>query len=150
MRKHLLILLPSLIVAGCILGRSTPPQDEAPSAASVGSPDDVSPLAALMRRMADHVDSVKVGLTHGGELPPVPEGVQDLLTATPTQGMHIDPITFPTFGRDYLLKLDELYAAPVEGRIRAFNALVQSCANCHTTHCPGPLMRIKKMYAPVE
>jgi hypothetical protein len=30
-----------------------------------------------------------------------------------------------------------------------YNGLVQSCANCHTTHCPGPMMRIKKMYVPL-
>ncbi|MDX9749811.1 MAG: hypothetical protein RBT71_01855 [Flavobacteriales bacterium] len=153
MRKHLTILLPALVVAGCILGGPAPTRSAAtvPATAEMpDDPDDASPLATLMRRMADHVDSVKAHLAHGRELPPRPTGVDSLFTAPPTPGMHIDPITYPTFGQDYLAKLNGLYAALPADRTRAFNALVQSCANCHTTHCPGPLMRIRKMYAPVE
>lgn len=108
-----------------------------------------SELALLMREMAAHADSVKAGLARGDKkLPPYPAGVKKLLTATPTKDMHIDPITFPTFGTDYQAKVDGLYKAARQDRTRAYNALVQSCANCHTTHCPGPMMRIKKMYVP--
>lgn len=154
MRKHIVILCPALIVAGCILG-SSPSSDTGPlhpvvSSDPPGLQDDASPLALLMRRMADHADSVKSRLALGRELPPPPVGVDSLFTATPTAGMHIDAITYPTFGRDYLLKLDALQHAPTTERRAAYNALVQSCANCHTTHCPGPLMRIHKMYAEAD
>ncbi|MBP7449655.1 MAG: hypothetical protein KA817_06445, partial [Flavobacteriales bacterium] len=106
-----------------------------------------SELALLMRVMAVHADSVKVALNKGAKkLPPYPKAIAALLTATPTDGMHIDPITFPTFSKDYQAKVDALYNAARNDRRTAYNALVQSCANCHGTHCPGPLMRIKKMY----
>lgn len=106
-----------------------------------------SELALLMRAMAVHADSVKVGLARDAkELPPFPEGITKLLTATPTKDMHIDPITYPTFGKDYQAKVNALYKAARKDRPAAYNALVQSCANCHSTHCPGPMMRIKKMY----
>lgn len=111
--------------------------------------DDASELALLMRGMAAHVDSVKASLKRDGRLPPRPD-VSTLLTATPTEGMHIDPITYPTFSADYVNKLDALYKAPKKERPQAYNALVQSCANCHGVHCPGPLMRIKKMYVELE
>jgi len=97
--------------------------------------------------MAAHADTVKAALGRGAELPPYPKNFKKLLKAGPTKGMHIDPITFPTFGTDYLGKIDRLYKAKKVDRTMAYNALVQSCANCHGTHCPGPLMRIKKMYA---
>ena len=117
-------------------------------------PQEVAPpseLALLMRHMAAHADSVKIGLARGEkELPPFPTEIEKLLTATPTMDMHIDPIAFPAFGKDYQLKVDQLYKASKKDRARAYNALVQSCANCHGTHCPGPLMRIKKMYVKVE
>lgn len=100
-----------------------------------------------MRAMAAHADSVKARLARGADLPKKPKEFKHLLTATPTTGMHIDPITFPTFGKDYQSKLDRLYKAPRAERTQAYNALIQSCANCHGSHCPGPLMRIKHMYA---
>lgn len=109
-----------------------------------------SELALLMRTMTAHADSVKAGLARGDKkLPPYPAGVEHLLTAKPTAGMEIDPITFPTFGKDYQAKVAALYKAPARKRTQAYNALVLSCANCHSTHCPGPMMRIKKMYAPL-
>lgn len=106
-----------------------------------------SDLALLMRAMAIHADSVKAGLGKQDRLPQFPKTFRNLNKTTPTKGMHIDAITFPTFSKDYLSKLDDLYDAPTAERPQAYNALVQSCANCHGTHCPGPLMRIRKMYA---
>ena len=118
------------------------------------APQEVAPpseLALLMRQMAAHADSVKVGLKRGDkELPAFPTQIRTLFSATPTKDMHIDPITFPTFGRDYMEKVNALYKAARTDRAIAYNALVMSCANCHSTHCPGPLMRIKKMYVAVE
>lgn len=105
-----------------------------------------SELALLMRLMAAHADSVKAAIGRGDELPPYPEEIKTLFTATPTEGMHIDPITYPTFGKDYQKKVEMLYSGAEEDRAKLYNGLVQSCANCHTTHCPGPMMRIKKMY----
>lgn len=108
-----------------------------------------SELALLMRAMAAHADSVKASLARDAKLPPYPSEIKDLFSATPTKDMHIDPITYPAFGKDYQVKVDVLYKAAKKDRPRAYNALVQSCANCHGTHCPGPLMRIKKMYVPL-
>ena len=117
------------------------------------APQEVTPpseLALLMRHMAAHADSVKVGLARGDkELPPYPTAIATLFTAMPTKDMHIDPITFPTFGKDYQDKVAALYKAARKDRAMAYNALIMSCANCHTTHCPGPMMRIKKMYVAV-
>ena len=109
-----------------------------------------SELALMMRAMAAHADSVKVAVSRGDELPRRPKAFKALPTAKPTKGMHIDPITFPTFAKDYQNKLGQLYKVKKGERQQAYNALVQSCANCHGTHCPGPLMRIKKMYIAAE
>lgn len=150
MRKTILPALIIMLTAflGCLAGQPEPA--DAPHAIAAQDPEDASELALLMRAMAAHVDSVKASLNKGKGLPPRPEGVEELFTATPTEGMHIDPITYPTFGKDYLAKLDMLYAGNTEEQPRLYNALVQSCANCHGTHCPGPLMRIRKMYVPLE
>jgi cytochrome c553 len=142
--RRILPLLLLIAVMACLAHRPATTVAESTSAQ-----DDASELALLMRTMASHMDSVKAALTRNGKLPPKPD-VSRLLTATPTEGMHIDPITYPTFSADYVKKLDALYKAPKKERPKAYNALVQSCANCHGVHCPGPLMRIKKMYVALE
>ncbi|MBL7951562.1 MAG: hypothetical protein JNM62_07570 [Flavobacteriales bacterium] len=146
-RTLILLLLTALV--GCFA--SSPEKEVAErSAPAVQELTPPSELALMMRAMAIHADSVKVAVKRGGQLPPYPKNFKKLLTAEPTKGMHIDPITFPTFGKDYQNKLDRLYKVRTADRSQAYNALVQSCANCHGTHCPGPLMRIKKMYVDTE
>jgi hypothetical protein len=144
--------LTSLLLLGLVAIVIIAAQRPAPTSTSAAQElTPASELALLMREMAAHADSVKAGLSRGDkQLPPYPAGVKKLLTATPTKDMHIDPITYPTFAKDYQAKVNALYKAPQRQRSQAYNALVLSCANCHTTHCPGPMMRIKKMYVKVE
>jgi hypothetical protein len=140
------VLLVMMTVAACLSHR---PEVATDVPATSDGLDEASELALLMRSMAAHADSVKAALKRDAKLPPAPDADR-LMTATPTEGMHIDPITYPTFSADYVKKLDALYKAPKKERAQAYNALIQSCANCHGVHCPGPLMRIKKMYVAME
>lgn len=142
------ILMLLVALAGCFAkqaARKDPPADETIPAIQELTPP--SPLALMMRAMATHADSCKAAIAKNQGLPPFPKEFKGIMKAQPTVGMHIDPITFPTFARDYQVKLDRLYKVRSHARTGAYNALVQSCANCHGSHCPGPLMRIKKMYA---
>jgi len=145
---RILVVSAALIMVGCLIA-----QKDAQGTSTRTSVQEVAPpseLALLMRNMAAHADSVKAAIARGDRrLPPAPKSSTTLLTATPTDGMHIDPITYPTLSKDYEMKVAALYKARKEDRGRVYNALVQSCANCHGTHCPGPLMRIKKMYVPL-
>ena len=155
LRNQLPVLLLILAMVGCFAKRAEPTQrpEAVPQVKAELTEQDVTPpseLALLMRHMAAHADSAKAAIARNAELPPFPTEINTLFTAVPTEGMHIDAITFPTFGKDYQLKVEALYKASKKNRTQAYNAMVQSCANCHGTHCPGPLMRIKKMYAPVR
>ena len=105
-----------------------------------------SELAALMRVMEAHADSVAASFANEGPFPQLPIGVDRLKTASPTKDMHIDAISFPIFVDEYQVKLTALHSVADSGRRDAYNALVQTCANCHYTHCPGPLMKIEKMF----
>lgn len=147
--RTLVLLILATVVVG--LAFTTPGRNDAAHAeAPAQELTPPSELALMMRAMAIHADSVKAAVNRGGSLPPYPKAFKKLPTAEPTKGMHIDPITFPTFAKDYENKLGRLYKVKKGERQQAYNALVQSCANCHGTHCPGPLMRIKKMYIATE
>jgi len=143
MHHRTLILLLITALVGCFARTDSPVDLPTPNEQDVAPP---SALALMMRHMAAHADSVKAAVRRDGDLPPFPKAFNGLMKAEPTEGMHIDPITFPTFAKDYENKLERLYKVKKEDRSQAYNALIQSCANCHGTHCPGPLMRIKKMY----
>lgn len=144
------VVLTILALASCFAQQADVAKVEKPVITAIQEVKPPSELALLMRLMAVHADSVKAAIQQVKELPPYPAEIKTLFTAIPTEGMHIDPITYPTFGKDYINKVDLLYAGAKEDRSKLYNALVQGCANCHTTHCPGPMMRIKKMYMPVE
>ena len=137
-----LILTLSIIVlwtdAGCTTDTSTQIDNN--------SIAEKSELALLMRVMEKHGDEVRKALNTGEALPSRPEGIALLLTAEPTPEMHIDQQTFPVFVSQYLDGVDALYLAAAQDQEHAYNAIIQSCSNCHTINCPGPLMKIEKMF----
>ena len=43
-----------------------------------------------------------------------------------------------------------LTAWGAQAEVNQIRVWAAACANCHGTHCPGPLMRIKKMYVSTD
>ena len=127
------------------------PETVAPPPATMrvvpGEEPEPSPLAQLMREMTAFTDSTGKHLVAGKDLLPYPEQFKALPTAEPTPGMA-GRRTFDPYARAWLHQLDSLYTTPTTDRSEVFNALVQTCAACHGTMCPGPLSRIKKLSIP--
>jgi hypothetical protein len=104
-----------------------------------------SELTLLMRQMYDDTALMKVAVKKRQK--PVP-GVQhdQLLSAVATEGKQTKSPAYQAMGQAYLKALNELLtAAPNEAKDRYKN-LIDSCMSCHTTFCPGPKMRIEKLY----
>lgn len=104
-----------------------------------------SELALLMRDMAVFMDSTRKHVVAGEERLPYPDRFKKMTTATATEGM-MDHAVYDPFAEHFLTTLDGFYKAKKKNRAQAYNALVQACANCHMQVCPGPLVRIKKLY----
>ena len=62
---------------------------------------------------------------------------------------HLDQATFKAFADNYLQQLKAFHAAAPGDQKRTFNAVINACASCHTNVCPGPMVRIKKLYVPL-
>ncbi len=136
-------LLTLLLILGLVLSCSeTQKTDQMVDDSGIKAP---SELAQLMRVMEAYADACRQAIRKGEGLPDAPMGIEGLVTARPTMGMHIDQQTFPVFAKDYQAKIEALYAAQDMDRESAYNAVIQSCTNCHLSHCPGPLMKINKM-----
>jgi hypothetical protein len=152
---RIVFLLPILslpVVWGCVNGTSSP--EPAPTIGYQEPPQTKlkppSELALLMREMAAFSDSAQARIRRGAELPPQPD-FQAIHTATPTDGvLEMDRGTYTRFADHYLQQVGSLYAADPADRHRAFNATLSGCSNCHTVVCPGPMVKIKRMYVPLE
>lgn len=138
-RTHFLVLfLLALVGLSFTSVPSKPAQDLKPP----------SELALLMREMATFMDSARYRTLHEQDRPPYPDQFKRMKTATPTEGM-VDHVVFDPFADFFQTSLDSYYKAKKKDRVQKYNALVQACANCHLQVCPGPLVRIKKMYVPL-
>ena len=130
-----------------------PPAVQPPPAEHVtivkGDAPATSELALLMRAMTAFADSTRLRVAQGRELLPFPEKFKTLKTAEATPGMK-DPKVFDAYDLAWLHHLDALYKAPEPERAGVFNTLVQTCAGCHGTMCPGPLVKIKKLGLPAR
>ena len=127
--------------------RSNEATDSTKAVILPGDAHKVSPLAQLMREMTAFADSTGKRLQRGESLLPKPEHFKDMLTVESTPGM-VDHRVFDPFAFAYLHQLDSLYKVPAAEHQNAFNELVQYCAACHGSVCPGPLTRINKLRVP--
>ena len=106
-----------------------------------------SELALLMRDMVAFTDSTKARMARSAPLLPYPEHFEKIFTATPTDGkLPIDNFSFTAFADSYLKQVKAFYDAAPGDKEKLFNGMVNACAACHTSACPGPLVKIKKMY----
>ncbi len=142
------------VLFGCITGdpslpkeQDSKPNDELKVAPSIPPTAKKSQLSQLMRTLTAHADSARAAIKRNGDLPPYPTDVDELLTASSTDST-LDRHVYSILANDYLGTLKGLYAAKAAERTQAYNGMVQSCATCHGSLCPGPLMLIRKMYAP--
>ena len=104
-----------------------------------------SELTLLMRKMYDDTALIKTAVKKRKK--PVP-GVQHdlLLTAIPTEGKQTKSPAYQAMGKAYLKALNELLTATPDRAKDSYKKLIDSCMSCHTAFCPGPKMRIEKLY----
>lgn len=111
------------------------------------NPNGSSELALLMRNMYDKGLAVKKQIEDQEQKLDI-EVFQGIHTATPT-----DPTVrteeFDGFANAWQTSMRDLGGCAESERPKMFNMMVDNCMSCHTAFCPGPRMRIKKLYMPV-
>lgn len=110
----------------------------------VRNPNGESELSTLMRKMQSNLETLR-GQVERGEVPKeFPEEFKNIYTAKPTDN-ETKKLTFNVFADNYLENLRGLYSSEPKDLKYNYNVVVNSCASCHTEHCPGPLKAINKM-----
>lgn len=122
-------------------------KDTSACAANKINPNGSSELSVLMRSMLKSSASMKE-LIKQGKLPEkFPEEFLKIHTAQPTDADTKKP-SFDGFASAYLTNLNNLYHSPKEQLKQNYNAVVNACVSCHSEHCPGPLVAIRKLSIP--
>jgi hypothetical protein len=108
------------------------------------NPNVSSDLSILMNSMVRELDSQRVHIKHAKPqaIPPI---LEHLKIAEPTES-HQKKADYDSMADNLIELCGELYNSKNTDKTKEYNAVIQSCADCHHTSCPGPLKIINKMF----
>ena len=109
------------------------------------NPNGDSELALLMREMYDDGMITKTQILEGKALN-IGFDHRKIHTAEATEPEKVKNTEFLVMAKAYEAAVDGLIAADRRNRPEAYQMMVNTCAQCHSTYCPGPMVKIKKMY----
>lgn len=140
-RFTFLILLTMLFILAC--------SDNDPSKSALApiqpNPNGDSELALLMREMFDDGMRMKQQIEKGDKLEVIAK-FEKIHTAQATEPEKAASKKYKLYADAYLNMLEQLKVSSEEDTEILFQGLVESCMNCHRAMCPGPMVRIKKLY----
>ncbi|MFT6337314.1 MAG: hypothetical protein ACJATI_004077 [Halioglobus sp.] len=103
-----------------------------------------SELTLLMRDMFEYYDSLKVNIEKG-EIPKNIKDFNEIHWAVSTEPSKVKSELYQAMATVYKESADGLKNKEID-MPKAFNLMVDNCMNCHKQMCPGPMVRIKKLY----
>ena len=119
---------------------------EDPVAKQAGlNPNGDSELAMLMRAMFEDAEQMKAAIALGETPVPAFDHAR-LLTAHATEPEKAASDTYQAWAQSYLQTLQALQNGDLEMAPDLFDNMVGTCMGCHTELCPGPKVRIQKLY----
>ena len=154
MNKLIILLLAGIFIIACADSQQENKSEESVSNNSDSSVNSgprklenvkTSELATLMRLMDAEMQSAKISIEGGYSF-------HDSLTfdyafihsAKPTED-KMKKSGFEDFASAYLKQVELLKNSSAEKQKENYNLLINSCLNCHTMHCPGPVNKIKEL-----
>ena len=145
MNKIALVFIAILGLTTFITGKMTP-VTTAMAGTNAINPNGSSELSLLMRQMHSHAAEARAAVAEKRNVA-YPAAFLAINTAQPTDDETKNE-HFEGFSKAYLQMLDNYIASTDENRIKNYNAVVYSCLSCHSSHCPGPVPKIKKLLLP--
>lgn len=108
-------------------------------------PNKRSELAILMRNIYDDLKTNKDRIKNNDSIAiNWMKKYESILTAKPTDEDDSGPV-FNGFAHKFLNDLSSFQSADSNARVTVYNALINSCIDCHKSHCQGPIPAIKKL-----
>jgi len=107
-------------------------------------PNESSELAWVMREISSKTELVKSQVEKGEEIENIIDVFKRVHDAEATKP-EVKTEAFANMASSFVDSFDRLLESQEGDRIKAYNMMIQNCVVCHTTYCPGPLVRIEKL-----
>jgi len=114
------------------------------SNASRNYPNGSSELALLMRDMYDETEQIKAQVEKNAKVQSSAM-YGNMLTVEATEPDKQASELYKAMSGDFIRRW-EILKTEHEGISDTYTSVVQSCMNCHAAMCPGPMVKIKKLY----
>jgi len=109
------------------------------------NPNGDSELALLMRDMYDDGMVTKQEMLQGKQ-PDVRVKYHQLHTAKATDPEKVAAPNYNAFALAYEDAVKSFLESDATHRAESYQAMINTCMNCHQTMCPGPTRKIKHLY----
>ncbi len=113
------------------------------------NPNGDSELALLMRAMFDDGMTMKKEVL-AGKIPTSLLEYEKIHTANATEPEKAASPEYKAYSDQFLSIVKKLKTSDEHQVEHFYTQLVHSCMGCHQAMCPGPMVRIKKMYLDYE
>jgi hypothetical protein len=114
------------------------------------NPNGSSELALLMKKMWEENMELKKDLVAKKSRSDVQLQYASIHTAEATEPEKAASDIYKSMADAYLQSVERFEEARFITGHEAFNGMVDNCMNCHQQLCPGPMVRIKKLYIKEE
>ncbi len=108
---------------------------------------DASELALLMRQMFEESLDLRRKILKG-EKPEISLDLAKIHTVEATEPEKQASESYKAWGTAFLNAVKLYNEAPLSQSKEAYTLMVDQCMNCHGQLCPGPTVKIKKLYLP--
>ena len=118
-------------------------KNEACEQPAIKDPNDVKPMALMMRTMANYCDTMRLKINKGEQVDSVSFPLMPFRNAEPT-----DSSVLGTLFSDNATRFENAYRKLMQDKANQkenYTAVVAECTNCHNSFCSGPLKRIRKL-----
>lgn len=139
MSKRFNILTFILYLALVILACNSNPSKKA----NTINPNGDSELALLMREMFDKSMEAKKDLENNQSIEAI-ERFDHMKVVEATEPEKANSLLYKSMADSYLASVDAMNNAPASHE--KFNIMVDNCMGCHKAMCPGPMVKIKRLY----
>lgn len=109
------------------------------------NPNGESELASFMKSIHDETVLAKEACRNGKKYTFTTKE-QTIFTTDAADPDKVASQRYQMFGQAYLNSLDAYNKASKTDLEDSYNQMVGACENCHQALCPGPLVRVKRLY----
>ncbi|MEM9547785.1 MAG: hypothetical protein AAGA77_17515 [Bacteroidota bacterium] len=107
-------------------------------------PNNDSELTLLMREMFTYYENLKLDIERG-TIPDKVREFKEIHSAVATEPSKSESPLYKAMSTVYLESAKKLQNSK-DNMPEVFNNMVDNCMNCHKQMCPGPMVKIKKLY----